>query len=336
MRGNAPYDRGLFMRTAIWKKGFDAVRLHWPRWRKYVAGAFFLLVAILLVRLALGIDWREVARAFRALSPATLAIAGGLAVLSYGIYCSYDLLGRYLTGHSLGTGRVMLITFISYAFNLSFGAMVGGAAFRFRLYSRAGIDPGTITRVLATSVVTNWVGYLLLAGVLLATRTVSLPDSWVGGTLLQAIGAGLTVLFAAYLSFILLLARPELRFRGHELPLPGRRLAWLQVTMSVSNWVVMGAVVYTLLPDGAASYPVVLGALLLGAIAGVVTHIPAGVGVIEAVFLAVLGGSVPQHQVLASLLAYRVVYYLVPLAIAAVAYVTTEASRGASGVAREA
>lgn len=321
---------GLLHRTAT------AARHYWPRWRKFVIAAFFLTVIALLVRLAFTIDWVEVGKAFRSLSFEALLVASVLTLCSYCLYCSYDLLGRHLTGHSLKKRRVLLITFISYAFNLNFGSLVGGTAFRFRLYSRAGLNPGTIARVLATSILTNWIGYLLLAGVILATGIVSLPESWIGGGLLRLVGVVLVVLFLVYVGLVLFASRSEVRIRGHELPLPGRRLVWLQAGMSALNWVLMGGIVYSLLPGEAAAYPVVLGSLLLAAIAGVVTHVPAGLGVIEAVFLAVVGASVPQHQLLASLLAYRVVYYLVPLAFAAVLYAATEFSHRASGVAGQA
>ena len=65
--------------------------------------------------------------------------------------------------------------------------------------------------------------------------------------------------------------------------------------------------------------------LLLAAVAGVITHIPAGLGVLEAVFVALLSHLMPQAEILAALVAYRVVYYLVPLGVAAAAYLVMEA-----------
>jgi glycosyltransferase 2 family protein len=65
--------------------------------------------------------------------------------------------------------------------------------------------------------------------------------------------------------------------------------------------------------------------LLLAAVAGVITHVPAGLGVLEAVFVALLSHKMPQPAILAALVAYRVVYYLAPLCIAAVVYLVMEA-----------
>jgi glycosyltransferase 2 family protein len=68
----------------------------------------------------------------------------------------------------------------------------------------------------------------------------------------------------------------------------------------------------------------VLGALLASSVAGMITHIPAGLFVLEAVFLALLTGAHPVNQLLAALLAYRAVFYLGPLIIAGFVYLALE------------
>jgi uncharacterized membrane protein YbhN (UPF0104 family) len=80
---------------------------------------------------------------------------------------------------------------------------------------------------------------------------------------------------------------------------------------------------YVLL-QGKVGFVTVLGALLLSSVAGVITHIPAGLGVLEAVFLSLLAGAYPINQLLAALLAYRAVFYLGPLIVAGLAYVALE------------
>jgi hypothetical protein len=70
------------------------------------------------------------------------------------------------------------------------------------------------------------------------------------------------------------------------------------------NWSLMAAVIFTLLP-AKLDYPLVLGVLLISAIAGVITHIPAGLGVLEAVFIALLQHEASRGSLLAGLIAYR-------------------------------
>jgi glycosyltransferase 2 family protein len=89
----------------------------------------------------------------------------------------------------------------------------------------------------------------------------------------------------------------------------------------------MGAIVAALLP-GPVGYPMVLGVLLLSAVATAIAHIPAGIGVLEAVFLALLGGRIAEAPLLAALLAYRAFYYLVPLLLAVVVFLLFEARAG--------
>ena len=68
-----------------------------------------------------------------------------------------------------------------------------------------------------------------------------------------------------------------------------------------------------------------LGVLLVSSIAGVIVHIPAGIGVLEAVFLALLAGEhMSQGVIIAALLAYRVLYYFIPLLLALIAYLVLE------------
>ena len=97
--------------------------------------------------------------------PWTLALALGLATLSHGLYSTYDLIGRHQTGHRVPAREVIGVGLVSYAFNLNLGSLIGGVAFRYRLYSRLGLDAPTITRVLGLSLLTNWLGYLFVAGV---------------------------------------------------------------------------------------------------------------------------------------------------------------------------
>jgi len=105
--------------------------------------------------------------------------------------------------------------------------------------------------------------------------------------------------------------------------LPPLPLALAQVGVSMLNWLLMGAIVWLLLQQRV-PYPNVLATLLVAAVAGVITHVPAGLGVLEAVFVALLSHRAPAAQLVAALLAYRAVYYLAPLALAALAYLRAE------------
>ncbi|MDP2819438.1 MAG: lysylphosphatidylglycerol synthase domain-containing protein [Polaromonas sp.] len=297
----------------------------WPWLKRGATLVFFGLVTWLLVEQGRAIEWQEVFAALRAYPPALLLGALALGALSLGLYSCFDLLGRHYTGHTLRAPTVMLVTFISYVFNLNLGSLVGGVAFRYRLYSRLKLDTATITRVLTLSMLTNWIGYLFVGGLVFGFYTPELPPGWKIGTRgLQVLGFVLLAGAVAYLLLCALSRQRSFTLRGHRLDLPSGRLAVLQVAMGAANWLIMSGLVFLLLQQKIA-FPTVAGVLLVAAVAGVIAHVPAGLGVLEAVFVALLSHEMPTHQLLAALVAYRVIYYLVPLVIATLLYLVTEA-----------
>lgn len=91
----------------------------------------------------------------------------------------------------------------------------------------------------------------------------------------------------------------------------------------------MAGVLYVLFEQKIA-YTDVLCVLLVAAIAGVITHVPGGLGVTESVFIGFLSYQVPSKDLLAALLIFRTIYYFIPLGLATVAYLVVEARLGSS------
>ena len=304
----------------------------WPRVKQALGIAFAVAVLALIGWHAREIDWGEVLTALRALPLRTVALGAVVAVAAHAAFISYDLLARRYTGHRLGIGRTAAVAGVCFAFNLNLGALVGGVALRYRLYSRFGLTPSVITRILGFSVLTNWIGYSALAGAAFASGLVDLPDTApISSTALRAFGGALLLLAAAYLAACRWSSRRRWNVRGHEIELPRARMAVLQIGASVTHWSLLATVLYVLL-QGKVGFVTVLGALLLSSVAGVITHIPAGLGVLEAVFLSLLSGAHPINQLLAALLAYRAVFYLGPLIIAGFAYLALELAARRRGV----
>jgi uncharacterized membrane protein YbhN (UPF0104 family) len=164
------------------------------------------------------------------------------------------------------------------------------------------------------SMLTNWLGYLLLAGLAFWWWPITPPPC----------GCGLRTVCGrrAYIVLCAFARKRTWTMRGHELALPSLRLALLP--LSSVHWSLMAGAMYMLL-DQKIAYPVVLQVLLVAAIAGVITHVPAGLGVLEAVFVALLSHQMPRNELLASLLTYRAIYGLAPLAVATVVYLLVEA-----------
>ncbi|QCT89014.1 lysylphosphatidylglycerol synthase domain-containing protein [Escherichia sp. E4742] len=299
-----------------------------PRWRrvkKILTWLFFIAVIVLLVVYAKKVDWEEVWKVIRDYNRVALLSAVGLVVISYLIYGCYDLLARSYCGHKLAMRQVMLVSFICYAFNLTLSTWVGGIGMRYRLYSRLGLPGSTITRIFSLSITTNWLGYILLAGIIFTAGVVELPDHWyVDQTTLRILGLGLLMIIAVYLWFCAFAKHRHMTIKGQKLVLPSWKFALAQMLISSVNWMVMGAIIWLLLGQSV-NYFFVLGVLLVSSIAGVIVHIPAGIGVLEAVFIALLAGEhTSKGTIIAALLAYRVLYYFIPLLLALICYLLLE------------
>jgi glycosyltransferase 2 family protein len=296
----------------------------WP-WIKRVGGGLFLLVVVgLLVRYARNVDWLRVKESVLALPHPVLLQALGFAVVSHAVYSLMDVVGWHYTGHHMRRYQVMLVSFISYAFNLNLGSLVGGIGLRYRLYTNHDVRYGNITRIVTLALITNWIGYILLAGLVFTIAPLELPPHFkVDSEELRMIGVALLSVAVLYLVLCGWSKQRSWEIRGHDVDLPTLRMALAQFAISGTHWMTMAAVPWTLL-GGAIDYPTVLSVLLIAAMAGVMLHIPAGLGVTEAVFIALLSHRIPEHQLLGALLAYRAIFYLTPLVVGALLYAKVE------------
>lgn len=296
----------------------------WALFKRILTMCFFILVPIFLFMLVKHVNWHEVNLALQNLKLTTLLLGLAIALVSYNVYGSYDVIGRKYSGHSLPVRQILCVAEVCYAFTLNLSYWVGGFALRFRLYSRLGLDTPTITKVFTLSVITNWLGYMFLAGTIFALRLPDLPENWkIGETGLQVVGIGLLLLASSYLFACRFAKRRSWKIFSHKVTLPSFRIALLQASLAACNWSLMALLVYVLLP-AKVTYLTVLGILLISSMAGAIAHIPAGLGVLEAIFVAMLQDKFSHGTILAALIGYRVIYFLIPLGIATVTYLILE------------
>lgn len=304
------------------------------RWKTPLTVVFFLVLIALLTLLARRIEWSEVLATLADFKLRTLLIASALTACSFTVYASFDLIGRTYIRQPLRWRQILPVGIISYAFNLNLSAWVGGIAMRYRLYSRLGVTSANIAKILGLSLATNWFGYMAIAGAVFSSGRVNMPPGWaLSSSALQAVGGVLVLISLGYLAACRFSSKREWAVRGVEINLPSLRMAVLQLALGALNWSLMAAVIFTLLP-AKLDYPLVLGVLLISAIAGVITHIPAGLGVLEAVFVALLQHEASRGSLVAGLLAYRAIYFLLPLLITLVMYLVVEAKAKALRVNR--
>ncbi|PQP02777.1 hypothetical protein C5612_16650 [Pseudomonas frederiksbergensis] len=297
---------------------------HWRRWKRPLTMLFFLVLIVLFTMLAQRIEWNEVFDTLADFKVRTLIIASGVTLASFLVYACFDLIGRTYIRQNLTWRQILPVGIISYAFNLNLSAWVGGVAMRYRLYSRLGVSKGNIAKILGLSLATNWFGYMVIAGTVFSSGLMRMPPGWkVSSNALQDVGILLLLLSMGYLAACRYSRRRKWSVRGVDIILPSLRMAILQLALGALNWALMAAVIFTLLPSKL-DYPLVLGVLLISAIAGVITHIPAGLGVLEAVFVALLQHEVSRGSLVAGLIAYRAIYFILPLLITVVMYLVVE------------
>ncbi|TMH06429.1 MAG: UPF0104 family protein [Betaproteobacteria bacterium] len=304
-----------------------------PPLAKYsLSFGFVACIAWLLVSRLQSTDWHAIVASLDAFSTPLLLAGGALTALSYAVYCCFDLLGRRYTGHRLTNPQVLKVSFVSHAFGLNFG--VAGVGFRFRLYSLLGVGPAIVARVYAVSVGSNWLGFSVLAGAMLVARLVTLPAGWhLGEVMLQGVGFALLAGAAGYLALCGMSTQRHWTVFGQQIDLPSLRFAFAQCVLSALNWLLIAGVLYVLLQQKV-ELTIVLGVLLVNALALAVADVPGGLGVTEAVFLAMLAPRMPVAELLAALVAYRAIYFLGPLALALLMYLRAETNRaGCTGAA---
>lgn len=295
-----------------------------PGWRKFATALFLAAVLALLVFAARRIPWPQVGEALQTADRGFLLAAVLIAAAGHAVVAAFDLWGRRFTAHGLAVRTTLAIAAVSYAINQNLGYLVGGLALRLRLYARHGVPLTTGAAVVATSVLTNWIGHFALFGVVLVVEPQLVPDEWpLGQGAARAVGVLALALVVGYLAACALLRQRHWEWRQLKLDLPPGPVALAQLGSGMAAWALMGGVVWAGLhavaPQAALSYPLVTACLLLAAIAGALAHVPAGMGVIEAVFVAMLGDRVPVPTLIAGLLVYRAAYQWLPGLLAGVA-----------------
>jgi phosphatidylglycerol lysyltransferase len=281
-------------------------------------------------------SYRQVVEQFRSLPADRVALALLLTLVSYALLTGYDTLGLSYARHRLAYRRTALASFVGYAFSNTVGySLISGGSVRLRLYSGWGLSAFAITKVIAFCGVTFWLGFLTLAGAVFTLEPVAVPAALhLPLASARPLGA-LFLLIVAALAVGTFVRRRPVRIRGLEFPVPSPRMLAGQLLVSCLDWVTVGAILYTLLPTGTGlSFPRFLGVFLLAQILGIVSQVPGGLGVFETVMLVMLAPAVPAAAILGSLLAFRIVYYVVPLAAAALVLGAHELMQRREGVRR--
>jgi phosphatidylglycerol lysyltransferase len=288
----------------------------------WIVGALgFCLFAVavwVLFREVRTFRFHEVLEHFSNLPAHRVVAALAFMVGNYLALTLYDTLAFKYVGRTLPYRQTAMTSFIGYAFshNIGFTFLTSGSV-RYRFYSGWGVSALDVAKIIAFCGITFWVGFCTLGSVAFGFGRLSLPDSAVfSPVLVRWLGALFAALLAAYVALSFGHDR-VLKIRQAVFQMPSPRIVLGQMAASSADWMTVAAVLYVLLPPlPGLSYFGFLGIFLLGQVAGLVSQVPGGLGVFESVILLLLEPYYAPSEVLGMLLAFRAIYYIVPLILA--------------------
>ncbi|RVT91501.1 lysylphosphatidylglycerol synthetase family protein [Rhodovarius crocodyli] len=304
-----------------------------PALKRYGATVFGLVLlagAIFVVQREFrSLSLEQVRTAMGAISHHALWQAGGLTVVAYLVLAGYDKLGSVYAGRPASWARSLMASFCGYALahNLGFTA-VSGAAVRLRFYSAWGYTAVQIAKVVGFTSLTFGLGGMALGGLVLVLEPEVLP--WAGGHIprwvLQLLALPLWAIVGAYV--VLSRFFRVIRVFGHEVELPGLRMALAQTLLATVDVAVTAAIFYVLLPPAEGLTLIrFIGIYLAAYSLGIVASVPGGLGVFDSAILIGLAPYMGAAEVIGALLVFRLFYYIAPLFISGFLFAGFEISQ---------
>ncbi|MBE6445705.1 MAG: UPF0104 family protein [Alphaproteobacteria bacterium] len=287
---------------------------------------FFVLAAYMLYHQLSKYSMSDIKSSLLSIPPhnllwACLASFGGYVALS-----SYDYLALRYIKRKLAAWKWIFAGFIGFSVSNNAGhAIVSGGTIRYRLYTRwrfRGID---IVKMVTFSGFTYLIAcfFLIIVGYMLT------PNHAFGGgsvskfttevvTLLSVLG--LIVYFGASFFY-----KKPIVIKDVEFDIPSPKMALAQMTIGAADIVMDSFVLYfTLIPFVDVPFGTFMGVFIIAKVLGVFSQVPGGLGVFEGLFLYIIPGEHNQAVLFGVLIAYRIIYYLLPLVLSGIVLVSYE------------
>ena len=310
-------ESGLVLRLRAFARTFSEI-VGWHRLGIVLSLAIIALAAVALRRKLSGVDVDQVIAALRGTPIVNVLIAAFLVAGSYVSYTFFDLFALRTIGRPDIPYRVAaLAAFTAYAIGHNLGAtLFTGGAVRYRIYSAYALSVIDIAKIAFVTGLTFWLGNAVMLGLGMAWQ----PDAasavdqlppWLN----RIWAVALLVAVLAYLAWVWRFG-PAIGRNGWQLRLPSAPLTLAQIALGVFDLGCAGLATYVLMPAtpeiGLLSLVVVF---LLSLLIGFASHSPGGLGVFDAAMLVALQ-QFDREALLASLLLFRLLYFIIPFALA--------------------
>jgi uncharacterized membrane protein YbhN (UPF0104 family) len=248
------------------------------------------------------VQWAGIQAEIQNVSTRSFVLSAALVILNFSVYVVYDLIALRQIRQKLPLPCVAFTAPLSFSISNILGhSMITGLGFRYREYARYGLNLSQVTGIVIQNIEAWWLGYAFLSGLAFYNRPV--------GLLIAAA-------VAAYLSACFKFAGRRIWFRKLSFRLPDLRGGMMKIAAAALDITLTGATLFVLLPEGVhIDFARFLPLYLMAHLTGVLSFVPGGLGVVETVLLQLLrpfGGDAP---ILAGLLLYRIVHYILPAGI---------------------
>jgi uncharacterized membrane protein YbhN (UPF0104 family) len=293
-------------------------KIGWSRIGVALSLTIITVAAVVLYRILRDIDPDALIDAIEATNWPTLIIAGLFVAGGYLTLTFYDLFALRAIGRSeVPYPIAALAGFTSYAIGHNVGASVfSGGAVRYRIYSTWGLSVIEVTKICFIAGLTFWLGNATVLGLGIldapqAARAMDQMPLWCNRVLALVILG----MLGAYVAWVWVKPR-VIGHEGWQVTLPGGPSTLIQITIGIVDLCCCAAAMYMLVPDepnlGFATVAVIFVAATL---LGFASHAPGGLGVFDATMMVALW-QFDKEDLLAGLLLFRLLYYIIPFVLA--------------------
>jgi uncharacterized membrane protein YbhN (UPF0104 family) len=297
---------------------FFEQRIGWSRIGFALSLTIIVVAVVVLYRLLRDIDTRELVDALKATPWQHLVIAGLFVAAGYITLTLYDLFALRTIGRPDVPYRVAALAgFTSYSIGHNVGASVfSGGAVRYRIYSAWGLSVVEVAKICFVAGLTFWLGNATVLGLGIlyepeAARAINRLPVWFN----RALAVVILGVLAAYVLWVW--TKPRVIGRnGWQVTLPGGPLTLLQIGIGIVDLGCCSLAMYMLVPDEPSLGFVTVSVIFVTAtLLGFASHSPGGLGVFDAAMMVALW-QFDKEELLAGLLLFRLLYYIIPFALA--------------------
>jgi uncharacterized membrane protein YbhN (UPF0104 family) len=295
----------------------------WIGWKRLGIAASLLIIAFAittLVRTLRGVDTAIILTALTDIPAGNIALAALCVMCAFFTLTFYDFFALRTIGKKHVPYRIAaLSSFTSYSIGHNIGATVfTGGAIRFRIYSDYGLNAIDVAKICFLSGLTFWLGNTFVLGIGMswhpaaASAMDQLPPAI--NRLIAIGGIAAIVSYLGWLSFGE--NRRELGQNGWKVVLPSARLTLLQILIGVVDLGFCALAMYLLVPaQPQIDFMSLSVVFILATLLGFASHAPGSIGVFDAAMLVALP-EFGREQLLATLLVFRVLYFVIPFGVA--------------------